>query len=203
MSELTATREKAAGKETLRYYLRIIGTLFVITAAVAVLLALVNRLTRPTIERRAEEKRVAAMAAVLPDAQRFSQMPFDRADGRVVDVQGGIREDTIIGYCVQVTTNGFGGAIDMMVGVDSSGAVTGVEILSMSETAGLGARADEPEFREQFLGRAGTIQVKTGDNAIVPISGATITSKAVTEGVNAALDAVAHLDTEGGADDNV
>lgn len=176
------------------YYVRIIGTLFAITAVVSILLALVNMVTKPTIERLAEEKKQASMASVLPDAV-YSQLPYE-PDGTILDVQGAFQDSTLIGYCVEVSTNGFGGAINMMVGVDTNGAVTGVEILSMSETAGLGSRASEPAFKDQFIGKAGTLEVKTD---ITPISGATITSKAVTTGVNAALAAVANLDLEGGA----
>ena len=85
-----------------------------------------------------------------------------------------------------------------MVGVDDGGSVTGVVILSHSETAGLGARADSPEFLGQYTGKSGTITVNDGDNAIDGLSGATITSKAVTTGVNTALTAVLNYNAEGG-----
>lgn len=195
--------ESAVSKKSqasLGYYLRIIGTLFAITAVVAVALALVNQVTAPTIARRAEEKRQAALTQVMPDAEYVS-FDYHGSDPAILDIQGAYREGKLAGYCVQVTTNGFGGAINMMVGVDAVGKVTGVSILSMSETAGLGARASEPGFLGQFQGLSGQPMLKKDDaqrGEIDAISGATITSRAVTHGVDAALEAVATLDEEGG-----
>lgn len=183
------------------YYVRIIGTLFVITAIVSVLLALVNMVTKPTIDRLAAEKKQAAMEQVMPGAEFVPIDNLPQGIDGLVEMQLAKSAEGIQGYCVQVTTNGFGGAIDMMVGVDSSGAVTGVSILSMSETAGLGARAKESTFTDQYAGRTGEIGVsKTSADPqnIQAISGATITSKAVTLGVNNALAAVQAY-SEGGS----
>lgn len=198
MDEVVATKKKINVPPKLAYYLRIIGTLFVITAVVAVLLALVNLLTRPTIERRAEEKRQAALAEVMPEAE-YVDFEYHGDNAAILALQGAYRDGKLAGYCVQVTTNGFGGAIEMMVGVDAAGRVTGVSILSMSETAGLGARASEPAFLDQFRGLSGQLSVKKDGGEVDAINGATITSRAVTRGVDAALRAVAHLDEEGGS----
>lgn len=190
MDEAVQTPKKNANAA---YYIRIIGTLFLITAIVSVLLALVNMVTKPTIDRLAAEKKEAAMTQVMPDAQFVPIDNLPQGIDGLVEMQLARSGDGIQGYCVQVTTNGFGGAIDMMVGVDASGEVTGVSILSMSETAGLGARAKEASFTDQYAGRSGEIGVsKTSadDQNIQAISGATITSKAVTLGVNNALAAV-------------
>ncbi len=190
MDEVVQAPKKSSGAA---YYVRIVGTLFLITTIVSVLLALVNMVTKPTIDRLAAEKKQAAMAQVMPDAEF---LPIDNLPAGIdglVEMQLAKSAEGIMGYCVQVTSNGFGGAIDMMVGVDSSGAVTGVSILSMSETAGLGARAKEAFFTDQYAGRTGEIGVsKTAADSqnIQAISGATITSKAVTLGVNNALKAV-------------
>lgn len=185
-----ANEKKSAGSGA--YYLRIIGTLFVITVIVSVALACVNMVTKPTIDRLAEEKRLASMAAVMPGDNMTYTLTDDTFDS-VTGINLAEENGTLKGYCVQVSSNGFGGAISMMVGVDAECNVTGVEILSMSETAGLGSRASEESFREQYVGRTGTINVKSGDNAITPISGATVTSKAVTLGVNNAIAAVQAL----------
>lgn len=198
MDEVVQTPKKSSGSA---YYVRIVGTLFLITTIVSVLLALVNMVTKPTIDRLAAEKKQAAMEQVMPDAQFVPiDNPPENMDG-LVEMQLARSGSDVKGYCVQVTTNGFGGAIDMMVGVDASGSVTGVSILSMSETAGLGARAKETAFTDQYAGRAGEIGVsKTADDDqnIQAISGATITSKAVTLGVNNALKAVQAY-SEGGS----
>ena len=94
------------------------------------------------------------------------------------------------GYVVRVAPNGFGGAIDMMVGVDVSGAVTGVAIVSQSETASLGANCTREDFRAQFTGKTGTLSVSKDGGEIEALTGATVTSRAVTEGVNTALEFV-------------
>lgn len=199
--EAAAPKAKSLFKKTLdprlAYYLRIIGTLFAITAAVAVLLSLVNLLTKPFIDAHAEEKRIAALSAVMPDAQyeTVTQLP-DGIDGLLAMTRA-TQDGTLKGYCVQVTSNGFGGAMELMVGVDESGAITGVSILSHSETC----KTDRHSWLvQQYPGRSGQVLVSRApadDAHIQAISGATVTSNGVTQGVNAALQAVAAY-TKGG-----
>ena len=85
----------------------------------------------------------------------------------------------------------------MIVGVSGEGAVLGVQIVNMSETAGLGANAEKPEFLQQYEGQQGDLTVvksATGaEGEIVALSGATITSNGVTSGVQSALDLAASL----------
>ena len=105
--------------------------------------------------------------------------------------EGKTKDKKVIGHCIKVEPIGYGGAISMIVGVGDDGKVRGVKIISMSETPGLGARANEPGFTDAYKGKSGDIKVKKSgtpaDNEISAISGATITSKAVTEGVNLAV----------------
>ena len=93
------------------------------------------------------------------------------------------------GWVVEVTPSGFGGTIDMMVGVGTDGVVTGVSIISMSETSGLGSNASRDTFRGQFVGASGSVAVTKDNGDIDALTGATITSRAVCDGVNAALEA--------------
>lgn len=194
MNDQTAVKTAKFKNPELNYYLRIIGTLFVITAIVSVLLALVNMVTEPIIDDLAEQKRLAALAEVMPDAQyeAVAQLP-DGIDGLVAMTQAA-QDGKPRGYCVQVTSNGFGGALELMVGVDENGAITGISFLSISETAGVGSKAkSEPWFTQQYLGRGGEIavsKVQADATHIQAISGATVTSNAVTKGVNTALKAV-------------
>ena len=176
--------------------LRLGLSLFIITAVAALVLSLVNVLTADTIAARKEAQRLEAMASVMPGAGVFSEMYSE--DTTVDRISGAYTGTKLLGYCVEVTPNGFGGAISMIVGVDTGGSVTGVVILSHSETPGLGANAEKPEFLDQYLGKSGTVTVNSGNNAIQAVSGATITSRAVTEGVNAALTAVFNYHVEGG-----
>ena len=98
----------------------------------------------------------------------------------------------IIGYVVVNSEKGYGGDISVMTGVDADGKVTGVNILSHGETAGLGANATNESFRDQFKGLVNGITVskdKAGENSIDALTGATITSRAVVRAVNAAIEA--------------
>ena len=102
------------------------------------------------------------------------------------------------GYAVQVAPNGFGGAISMMVGVSADGKVLGISIISHAETPGLGAVASAntdkgAAFRDQFVGLIAGITIGDGETQIDALSGATISSQAIVDGVNAALACVASL----------
>ncbi len=169
--------------------------LFVITAVAAGILAVVNSFTAPIIEANEKTKREEAMKKVLPDAQFFEKIDYV-SDSTVTEVYSGGEA----GYVVLTEPNGYGGAISIVVGVDMDGTVMGVDITSQSETAGLGANCTKDEFINQFVGKTAGITVsKNGakDNQIDAISSATITSKAVTQGVNDALSAVEQIEGEG------
>ena len=106
----------------------------------------------------------------------------------VTGVDAAYNGSELLGYCVQTEPAGFGGAISMMVGVSTDGTVTGVSILEHNETPGVGTNAMTEDFLAQYTGRTGTLTVKTGaDTDIQHITGATVTSAAVTDGVNIAL----------------
>lgn len=165
--------------------------LFLITAISAGLLAMVNAKTAPIITKNEEEKQQAAMRVVLPDAKSFGteNLLNDSMDKAVTAVYKG--DDA--GYVVMASPKGYGGEISLVVGVTNEGTVSGVSVVSQSETAGLGAKCTNSEFTDMFKGKSAGIGVsKTGGsgNVITAISSATITSKAVTSGVNAAIEAV-------------
>ncbi len=165
------------------YILRLALTLLIITATVAAALAGVNAITAPVIAELTAQKTQAAIEAVLPGGgEQLEAFTDDTGTVRAVYASE-------LGYAIQVAPNGFGGAISMMVGVGTDGTVLGISIISHTETASLGAVAADTTsrgeaFRGQFVGQSGTLAV--GDT-VDAISGATITSKAVTDGVNAAL----------------
>lgn len=174
-------------------FVRLAGVLFVIAFVATLLLTVCNALTKDRIALLAEQAETEAMQAVLPAAETFT--PYDGAvSDPVKAVFIGTAAGANAGYCVSVAPLGYGGEVAMMVGISPDGAVTGVEITSMSETPGLGAKASDEAFRAQYTGVSGKASViKSGqpkENEVVAISGATITSRAVTSGVNAALEAV-------------
>lgn len=166
------------------YVLRLTLTLFLITTIVAGLLGLVNYVTADTIAEQIAQKAENAMRQVL-EADSYEPLDVPEESAVTAAYRAGDR-----GYVVRVAPNGFGGAIDMMVGVDVSGAVTGVAIVSQSETASLGANCTREDFRAQFTGKTGTLSVSKDGGEIEALTGATVSSRAVTEGVNTALEFV-------------
>lgn len=175
------------------------GILCGITAVAALLLAFVNSVTAPIIEENTQKKTQLAMKNVMAAADKFEKADITGENPLVTEVYIALKENgENVGYCISVSPNGYGGAIDMMVGVEKTMRVSGVDIINHSETAGLGSKAAEPEFRQQFVGKkkiekvvksAGNDEIikEQKENEIDAITSATITSKAVTDGVNAAI----------------
>lgn len=163
-----------------KYIFRLTLTLLLITSVVAGLLGLTNYLTEDSIRRHTEEKAQQAMQEVLP-ADSYEPLEV-QTEGISAAYRAGDK-----GYVVRVTTNGFGGAIDMMVGVDTECRVTGVSIISHAETASLGANCTRENFRAQYVGKSGELAVDKDGGQIEALTGATVTSRAVTKGVALAL----------------
>ena len=172
-----------------KYVLRLTVTLLLITGIVAAALAGVNAITKDAIAANQEKKTQDALAVVLPGVQDLKKIDLTGDTGIVSEVYASGSS-----YAVKVLPAGFDGAITMMVGI-ADGQVTGISVISHTETPGLGAvaaaqNAKGDAFRGQFVGQSGVLEV---GNQIDAMSGATITSKAVTTGVNAALAYVANL----------
>jgi len=170
--------------------LKLAVILFAFAAAVALCLGLVNHITHERIEVFAAERKAAAMEAVLP-AESYDAVTDGTAEK--VELVREIYAAGDRGWVVMVTPSGFGGEIEMAVGVGSDGTVTGVSIVDMSETSGLGANASRESFRSQFIGRSGSVALSKQGGEIDALTGATVTSTAVVRGVNAALAAVSEL----------
>ena len=169
--------------------LRLVITLFLITAVVAAALAGVNTITKDAIAANQEKKTQDALAVVLPDAGSLEKVALSGDTGIVSEVY---TDGT--SYAVKVLPGGFDGEITMMVGI-ADGKIAGISVISHTETPGLGAvaaaqNAKGEAFRGQFAGQSGELAV--GDQ-IDAMSGATITSNAVVTGVNAALSYVANM----------
>ena len=182
-----------------KYILRISLTLLLIASLVAAALALVNRITKPIIQKADEEKTQQAIQLVLPGGYDTQVERFADPSGLVSKVYKGVN-----GYAVEVLPNGFDGAVTMMVGVAPDGTVLKICVVSYTETAGLGAVAASSgsageAFRVQFAGVSGAVSVKKDGGTIDAITGATVTSRAVCSGVNAAVDCVVALEQGGAA----
>lgn len=176
-------------ENTVMYILRLTVTLLLICAVVAAVLAGVNAITKDAIAANQEKKTQDAIAAVLPGVTGLEKQTLTGETGIVSEVYRS--GDS---FAVKVLPGGFDGEITLMVGIQN-GALTGISVISHTETPGLGAvaaarNAKGEAFRSQFVGQSGTLVI--GDQ-VDAMSGATITSKAVVTGVNAALSYVANL----------
>ena len=177
-------------ESTAKFVLRLALTLLIITAVVAVALAGVNMVTEPAIAALNAQKTQDAIELVLPGGGEEIDFPATDLVSKVYASDSG--------YAIQVTPGGFDNTITMMVGVDTEGKVLGISIISHTETAGLGAvaAAGTPAgeaFRGGFVGKTGSVSVTKDGGEVQAITGATITSRAVCVGVNAALECVAQM----------
>ena len=180
-------------------------SLMLITLVAGLLLGAVYEITKEQIAKENQRAKEEAYKAVFADADSFEEITLDadqvqkELDGQGLDAS--INEamkaldasGQTIGYVLTVTDHeGYGGDIQFAMGVQSDGTMNGISFLSISETAGLGMKAKEDSFRKQFEGKNvdQIVYTKNGasaDNEIDALSGATITTNAVTNGVNAGL----------------
>jgi len=182
--------------------------LFIITAVSALCLAAINKVTTPVIEKNNKEIEIKAQQELLPAAEVFleSEKPESTRQGITINnFNAGMKDGEVCGYVATVTSNaGYGGDIKVMVGIDKAVKVTNVKIIQSSETAGLGQNASKPEFISQYAGADSSLTVVKGEakqGEISAISSATITSKAVTECVNAAIEAAQAKADSGAVED--
>ena len=190
-----------------KFILKVAGTLTVIALVVAALLGVVNNVTKDKIAEQDAENTRIAMSAVAPEGSEFGdKMDISDAVAAAASAQGGkivemypmTNGGADAGYVVKVSASGSQGTITMMVGVDANKAITGISVISHSETSGIGTKvvgnepnsAGEPVL-DQFVGMSGSGSLVVGKN-VIAVSGATVSTKGITMGANAAL-AVAEL----------
>ena len=161
--------------------------LMLICAITSAILGAVNFITEDRIEEITQAKTDAAFAEVLPAEGGYTPMDY-QGDSTITGMW-----EASTGHVVQLLVSGSQGNIDLVVGIDNDGVVTGVSIIETSETPGLGKKAGESFFRDQYIGVSGSCALTKSGGTIVPLTGATITSTAVTTAVNTALAAVATL----------
>ena len=190
---------------------QLVVVLGLITFLCALILGVINGVTKDKIAQNAVETRNAAMAEIIPDAD-FEDMdvnlsaedvaaagvslPAGRTAAAITGVYKATKDGADAGYCVQVTPKGFGGVLTMIVGIHADGTIAGAKVTSHSETPGLGAKSQaDPNWITQYAGQTadGQLQVTKDGGTINAITGATITSRAVTDGVNTAAAYVATL----------
>ena len=175
-----------------KFVLKVAGTLTVISLVVAALLGVVNMVTKDKIDAINAEKTNQALAAVAPEGAEFTPVELSDAAVAAASAYGtldSMYEMSTGGYAMKIVASGSQGNIEMMVGLDAEGAVTGVSIVDNAETAGIGSKVMENEngVLDQFIGKsAADGELSVGKN-VDAITGATVSTTGVTAGVNAAL----------------
>lgn len=178
-----------------------------ITLIAGFFLGYVYDITKEPIAFQQQQTKQEAYKAVFPDAVSFAESDtydleslngylaengfgFDKVD-EIIIASGS--DNSALGYVYGLTTSeGYGGDISISMGIANDGTVKGIEILKISETAGLGMKADTPEFKAQFENKnvsrfSYTKTGKAADYEIDALSGATITTNALTNLVNSGI----------------
>ena len=186
-------RTRPVKKEPFRIPKPVIA-LGIIAAIAAVALSGVYKMTKPTIEKNELQKKTEAYMEVCPGTKEFETVQAaedmiaaqsEKASPRINEFYVGKSESgDITGYAMSIQTKGFGGKLVMTLGLTADGKIQKIAFTELNETKGLGMKADEDGFKDQFNGKGGTL--KLGED-ISAISGATVTSTAVVSGVNAGL----------------
>lgn len=163
--------------------------LLIITLAAALALGATYTLTEERIREQSVIASEKARAQVMPQAEAFEEIPSD--DASVKAVYRALLGEEVIGYVAKTTVNGYGGEIEIVAGLSPDGAITGISVggADFKETPGLGAKAKDKAFTDSFIGKHAPIGVvkagqTAGANDVDAIASATVTSKAVKDGVN-------------------
>lgn len=209
----------------MRSILNLTWKLLVIALAAGIVLGIANEITKEPIAQQSAEAAEDSRRIAMPEATSFNAIRHADVNGSARDFYNALDENgEIIGYIAVASAYGYGGPIDVMVGMNMDGKVTGVSIganSDFSETAGLGAKVKEQAFQEQFIGveydgsplefnsSGGGFRIPSGtiwvvreegqeEGGLDAVSGATFSSAAVLEAYNAACEALYEL-TGGGA----
>jgi electron transport complex protein RnfG len=163
--------------------LKLAATLGIFCVFSSGLLAYVYGLTVPRIEANAKASFEGSLREVLPGADRFRNAAAADVPNPIFE---GYQGEKMIGLAVQVAPRGYSGDVKMLVGVDPELRVLGLKVLSQKETPGLGTEILKPKFLGQFIGK-GTGNPLEPKKDIDAITGATISSRAVSDGVKMVL----------------
>lgn len=146
----------------------------IVTVAVVLLIA-VNSLTSPVVESRGVEEVKNILGNIFPEMSRYE------LEDEIYTVY---QDDTKIGYAFKATGSGYGGNIDILVGLDNNFEIKGVSIISQTETPGVGSKITESSFTDQFKGLSvSDIALKSEGGKVDAITGATISSRAVVDAI--------------------
>ncbi len=175
--------------EGLRKFSPVMFLTLVVFIAVS-LLVLTESFTGPVVERRLQQQVVDKMTGMFPDV-----IDWDEEDG-LYTLYADEQMTEFLGYAFLATGSGYGGDINILVGLEDARTVKGVVILSHSETPGIGTRAMEPAFLDQFIGlNIDDIDFVNNGGQIDAVTGATISSSAIVNAIKeTAMEKVAQLE---------
>lgn len=169
--------------------------LFSFSLIAAILLAFTYQATLEPITRSRAAADLEARKQVFPEADEFTALEegkltaIKQAEPAILEVFEAKSGGQMIGYVVKTSANGFGGKLEVVVGTDPEGKLKGIRLGNNSETPGLGDNANKPAFYEQYVDKSimdpiGVNKGTPGSNEIQAMTGATVTSKAVTDAIN-------------------
>lgn len=179
--------------------------LFIITAVAAICLAFTNSMTKDKIAEQIAMENELARQEVLSQAETFEQVDHKkiRETAKSLNFKNteiiseafkGLKGSKEVGYTYKVLPKGYGGEITVLVGVSMEGKLTGMKVVNHTETPGLGANATSESFQNQYKGKSIETPLtvikagSAGESEIEAITGSTITTQAVTDGVNSAVE---------------
>ncbi len=171
---------------------KITAILTAICLVIALALAGTNMLTADVIAEAAQKaKEDTCRAVIAADSYVYLSEEYEGFDD--LDVYLAVQDGVVCGAAITTSAKGYGGAVQVMTGIDATGRVSGVSILQHSETAGLGANAEKPKFLDQFITGNEGLQperyaVTKDGGEIDAVTAATRTSRAVSNAVNEALE---------------
>lgn len=177
-------------KINLKSLIKPVCVLFLTAALMAALLSGTNMFTKQKISAISQKNELEAVKRVIP-AKNYEKAQM-QLNQKTYTYFTAISDGSVIGYAFSVSSDGYGGTVSAVTGIDNSGEITAVEVTDVSgETPGLGQNAKNAQFESQFNKKSGSLSVvKSNPNnqQVQAVTGATITSKAVTNAVNTALE---------------
>lgn len=161
--------------------------LTLITLIAGLLLGCTYMLTKDLIFEQTQLAAEASRKSVFENADSFNEIEV--TDEKIDNCFEAVSNDAIIGYVSTVTVKGYGGNIEVTVGIDTNGVITGVSVggPDFAETAGLGAKTKDASFTSQFKGMILPVKVKKDGGTVDAVTGATISSRAVANAIETAL----------------
>ena len=168
------------------------GILLIITMIAGILLGFANNLTKEAIIENSKISK-EDLSYIMPEAEKIQDMDIELdAEGNIKEVYEAVNGSDVVGYVLKVSSKGFHGAIDFVVGISKEDKVSGIKVLSHNETPGLGAKISEEKFTSRFkdkpLEYLEVVKVTPNkETEVEAISGATSSSKASVNAVNEAI----------------